>query len=200
MAKTKEKTKSTETAITVDAKSPPPEIEDAKPIAVSTFKHVEDYPEFPDFIQISKITGTLTKDFQDLTVVEKKQFEVGFHQWLKAGKPKPTMPEIPKSIIAAPVDIWRARFRQKEFFYYDTTAGSKIGVEESNGRIINYTEEYSVEKIKKLLDERDKITELQQPVHYYIIFDGNPHTIQPEDLLKPFDQVVEELKTGRIAA
>lgn len=167
---------------------------------VTTSPHAEDHPDFAEFVQICKMTGTMGEEYQNLSAEDKAKFDVGFRQWLKLGKPKPTMPELPKAKVAGVVDLWRVRARQQEWIYYDTTAGKKEGVEQKNGKIVKYTIPYTTTKVQELLKEREQVTDIDQPVHCYIVFDGKPHTIQEEDMLKPFDQVVKNLKTGQIAS
>lgn len=196
-------TKNTKKSKTVDEMMPIPEPKEA-PTNLTTSGHVEDHPDWKQFIEIVKMTGTLTKEVEELDMDEKAQLDVGFHQWLKAGKIKPTMPELSKGIVEYPIDIWIGKNRAKVWFWFDTNLsvrkGVKRGVEEKGGRIVKYLEEFTVDKMQDLIKQREELCPVEQPRHQYIMINTHPHLIDETDLLKPFDEVFAMIRSGRSSA
>lgn len=168
---------------------------------VKTQENVEDVKktaEWKEFITLCKVTGQLPGEFEDLVLEKQKEFEVGFNQWIKAGKPKPSMPELPKEAIASPVDIWIVKHKSKIWYYYDDTMGKKHGVKEILGKIVGYEFEFDQAKVKQLIAERDELTPLSQIRSQYIVFDNRVHPIHEDDLLRDFDQVQADVRQGKI--
>lgn len=165
-----------------------------------TYAHVEEDPDFEEFVQIARMTGTIAQDYQTLGLEDKKKFEVGFHQWKKAGKPKPAMPELSKGVVEYPIDIWIAKAKGKIWYYYDTNLGHKLGVKEDNGRMSEYAFEYTVDKMTELMKEREELCPVEQNRNQYVVINAQVHVISEEDLLKPYDKLVELIKTGKITA
>lgn len=170
-------------------------------VKVKTQENMDDVkktPEWKEFVNLCQVTGMLPGNFEDLDLEKQKEFEVGFNQWMKAGQPKPKMPEIPKAAIASPVDIWMVKHKSKTWYYYDDTEGHKHGVKEILGKIVGYTLEWNKSEITDLLEERDNLTPIQQIRSQYIVFDNRVHPIHEEDLLRPFDDVMADVRSGKI--
>lgn len=179
---------------TVDSGSAPTE---TKVITAPFEGHLEDNPDFKEFLEICKMTGQLTQEYGQLSLEDKKSIEVGFHQWIKAEKPKPTMPELPKAKIEYPIDVWIAKSKGKTFVFYDTNLGKKHWVEENRGRYIKFDTEATSDVITKLLQEREELCPLEQPRHQYVMIGTQVHLIQDEtDILKPYDELVQIARKG----
>lgn len=74
--------------------------------------------EFEEFVQISKLTGILSVEPYHLQKDDQERFVEAFQSWLKAGKPKPQMPQEATKHIEIIEKLYRARDKGREYLYY----------------------------------------------------------------------------------
>lgn len=172
------------------------QIENEKPKKIVTkndsFESFLETAEVIEFIKLQELTGSLAKPFDQFDLMEQKAFRSLFHQWTKAGKPKPKMPEIKAEQVDAPVCLFRRKQRGQEMTYWDTTSG-KVEGRDADGK---YTIPYTKELAEKLLDEQEKLNPPTQNTSCYIVLENKPVQIHTTDFLKDFDHLAEDVKNG----
>jgi len=154
-------------------------------------------PEVIEFIKIGEMVGTLKKPFAEFDLMEQKQFQTSFKQWEKAGKPKPTMPEIKAEQIAAPVCLFKVKQQGKTMMFCDKSDGTTEGIEKQGGKVIKYTIPFDEEKAKTWLKEQEELNPPSQHTSCYIKTDGQTYIIHASDYLKDFDEIAEAIKSGK---
>lgn len=178
-------------------KSDKPQSETKLTTKQNTPSDIDEYlktDEFKEYLNIASITGQMPKPFQELSLLEQRQTISNYHQWIKLGKPKPKMPEMPMTAVKAPVDIFRVKHRGKEKIYWDDTSGVKVGVTYKDGNIVDYTIDYSDEKATELMNEREQLLDPNQKRNCYIVLDARVHIVHDIDFKKPFDELAKALK------
>lgn len=172
--------------------------------------------EAGEYFSIAVLTGDVsaTKEPSEL---EKRQFLADFEAWKKAGKPRPSMPKMPKGKVKIPTAAYRIKDRDtdKMYVYYDN--GSVLGkkeeyfkkkttdpqtnetietdeIDDTRKPVMTFDLEFSEKKAKEIIEESHKLVPPGRDFALYFFHKGAKQTISEKNFVKPYDKVSEMLE------
>ena len=180
------------------------------------FKDLEDDPDFKEYSAILFLSGKIAADTKP-SDLELRQIVADFHAWVEAGKPKPSMPEIPKGKVRIPTAAYRIRDRKsdKMYVYYDD--GSVDGkkeqffmkkitdaetgevsesdeIDESRKPVMSFDMEFTPEKASHIIEEASKLVPPGKNFAMYFFHKGSKQTISEKNFVKPYEEIAEMLE------
>lgn len=169
-----------------------------------------------EYFSIALLTGDISLD-KEPSELEKRQFLANYEAWLKAGKPRPTMPKIPKGKVKIPTAAYRIKDRDtdKMYVYYDN--GSVLGkkeeyfkkkttdpetnetietdeIDDTRKPVMTFDLEFSPKKAKAIIEEAHKLVPPGRDFALYFFHKGAKQTISEKNFVKPYDEVSEMLE------
>ena len=169
-----------------------------------------------EYCSIALLTGDISTE-KEPSELEKRQFLANFEAWLKAGKPRPTMPKIPKGKVKIPTAAYRIRDRKSDKMYVYSDDGSVDGkseqffkkksvdpetnetietdeIDDTKKPVTVFDMEFTPKKAKAIIDEADKLVPPGKTFALYFFHKGAKQTISEKNFIKPYDEVAEMLE------
>lgn len=169
-------------------------------------------PEMQAYIDMKKAAGVAT------VIEDEKQehaFVKEFNSWVKAGRPRPKLPELKIEEDPIPQKFYRTRYMGKQKFFWRDTAGKLHGktIEskpiykkevDSDGKeynelqkyvqIVKYPIDFNADLVKKLI--ADAMDRCSNPTFYFIVEDGRggtkaKYSVVAEDFVGDFDEIIK---------
>jgi len=189
-------------------------------------KEIDPLKDFASFLQSNKdaaeyytiavLTGDLSSTGEP-SELEKRQFLADFEAWLKAGKPRPTMPKLPKGKVKIPTAAYRIRDRESDMIYVYYNDGSVLGkkneyfkkkikdantgetietdeIDDTRKPVLVFDLKFSKTKAKEILDEAHKLVPPGKTFALCFFHKGTKHTISENNFVKSYEDVAEMIE------
>lgn len=191
------------------------QIKGENPIITKTLDELIDVPDFVTFLQYKAIAGqyqanTILSDDQKAALVAE------YGRWIKAGKPKPSMPTLTGISVPVITSIYRIKTRGKQKIYayisdgtvkgitekakhvkrIDPNTGIEFETNELTGEVDkNYTLDYTKEIGERLVNEALSTAEYPEKIGLYV-YDGRQKLgpLSPEDFNLDYDELVNKYR------
>ena len=169
-----------------------------------------------EYFSIALLTGDISTE-KEPSELEKRQFLANFEAWLKAGKPRPTMPKIPKGKVKIPTAAYRIRDRKSDKMYVYFDDGSVDGkseqffkkksldpetnetietdeIDDTKKPVTVFDMKFTPKKAKAIIDEANKLVPPGKTFALYFFHKGAKNTISEKNFIKSYSEVAEMLE------
>jgi hypothetical protein len=176
-------------------------------------EYLRENEEASEFMAICVSTGEITKETK-WSEFETRQWLTKFEQWKKLGKPRPSMPSMPKAEIRYPTHAYRIRDKGTDKMYVYYSDRTKEGMEEQKifeevenpaepGQMVStgvvkqtiqvYNKRFNVVEAANLIKEAEKINPPHNPLRLYFFYNNAKTTINAENFVKDYDSIIDRI-------
>jgi hypothetical protein len=189
---------------------------DKNPVATKrkTFDELLESETFQKFIQIKSVIDNFSTT-GELDDEAKSDFVTQYERWMKAGQPKPQMPNLSGVVVPVITSIYRTKSLGKQKIYAYLSDGTKKGLEETpimqkvidqktgnevetnipTGELkVRYTIDYTKVIGEAMVEEALKTADNPEKIGFYIRDGGRKIALSPTDFNDDYDQLLRKYR------